>query len=148
LICLANRAAKSHVVSVRVQNNKIPHPVLLIGWFHFHDGAVLLYFLKILIDLIAEDKGRTPSDWPLMDSMSAEMDTGIPVADSGLGTELKVLFEREHVLTILERVNKAAHLKDRTNPLRFHFVAKRRTRNLIGVSTAEHLIGRGPAFFA
>jgi hypothetical protein len=109
------------VVSVWVQNNKIPHPVLLIGWFHFHDGAVLLYFLKKLIDLIAEDKGRTPSDWPLMDSMSAQMDTGIPVADSGVGTELKVLFEPEHVLIILERVIEIAHMKDRTYSLRFHF---------------------------
>jgi hypothetical protein len=50
LICLANRAAKSYVVSIRVQHNKITHPVGLVGRLHFHDGAVLLYFLKILID--------------------------------------------------------------------------------------------------
>jgi len=62
LICLANLAAKSHVVSVRVQHDKIPHPILLVSWFHFHDGAVLLYLVKIIIDLITEDKGRTPSD--------------------------------------------------------------------------------------
>jgi hypothetical protein len=47
------------------QHDKIPHPILLVSWFHFHDGAVLLYLVKIIIDLIAKDKGRTPSDQSL-----------------------------------------------------------------------------------
>jgi hypothetical protein len=54
LICPANRATKGHVVSVRVQHDKITHPVWLVGRFNFYDGAVFLYFLAIIVDFIAE----------------------------------------------------------------------------------------------
>ena len=69
---------------------------------------------------IAEDKGRPATNRPLMESVGAQMQARIPVADSGVGTELKILFEPEHVLIILERISKVAHLEDRTNPSRFH----------------------------
>jgi hypothetical protein len=108
------------MVSVRIQYNKISDSVGLVGRFHFYDGSILLYFLKIVIDRIAENKGRTASDRPLMNLMSAQMHAGIPMANARVGTELKVLFEPEHVLIILKSISKAAHLKDRTNALRFH----------------------------
>jgi len=76
--------------------------------------------VKIIIDLIAENKGRTTPDRPLMNSMSAQMHAGIPMTDAGVVAESKVLFEPKHVPIILERISKVAHLKDRTDPLRFH----------------------------
>ena len=42
----ADLATKVEMVSVWIQYNEIPHPVGLVGRFHFHDGAVLLYLLK------------------------------------------------------------------------------------------------------
>ncbi len=56
-----------------------------------------------------------------MKSVGAQMQARIPVADSGIGTELEVLFEPKNVLIILERFIEIAHLEDWTDPLRFHF---------------------------
>ena len=60
LIGLANFAAESHVVSVRVQRDKIPHPVWLVGRFNLYDGPAFLYLLAIGVDFVAEDKGDPP----------------------------------------------------------------------------------------
>jgi len=112
------------MVSVRVQRYKVSHPVGLVGRFHFYDGAVLLYFLKILIHLIAEDKGRTTSDRPLMNLMGAQMHARIPMTDSGVRAELKVLFKPENLFIIPERVVEITHLEDRAYPSRFHCVGE------------------------
>jgi hypothetical protein len=50
LVCLANRATKGHVVSVRVEHDKIPHAVWLVGRLNFYDGSVLLYLLAIIVE--------------------------------------------------------------------------------------------------
>ena len=89
--------------------------------FNFYDGPVFLYFLAIIFDFIAENKGRPSPDQPFMKSVGGQMQARIPVANSGVGTELEVLFEPKHALIILKRVVEIAHLKDRTYPLRLHY---------------------------
>ena len=79
----ANLATKSQMVSVRIEHNKISHSVGLIRRFHFHHGAVFLYFMTIVIDFVAKNKGGTSSVWPLVNLMSAQMQAGVPVADTG-----------------------------------------------------------------
>jgi hypothetical protein len=79
-----------------------------------------LCLLAIGVDFVAEDKGGPSADRPLMKSVGAQMQARIPVADSSVVTELKVLFESEHVLIVLECVIEIAHLKDRTYSLCFH----------------------------
>lgn len=108
------------MVSVRVQHDKISHPIRLVGRFHFHNGADFLYLLKIIVDFVAEDKGRPSANGSLMNSMGAQMEARIPVANPGVGAELEVLFEPKNLFIILERVIEIAHLKDRTYPMSFH----------------------------
>jgi len=102
------------MVSVRVQHDKISHPIRLNGRFHFHHGAVFLYLLKIIVDFIAEDKGRHSANGSLVNSMGAQMEARIPVANPAVGAELEVLFEPTNLFIIFERVIVIAHLKDRT----------------------------------
>ena len=57
----ANLATKSQMVSVRIEHNEISHSVGLIRRFHFHKGAVFLYFPTIVIDFVAKNKGGASS---------------------------------------------------------------------------------------
>ena len=87
--------------------------------FNFYGSSFFFYLLAIVVDFVAEDKGRPATNRPLMESVGAQMQARIPVADAGIRTELKVFFEPKNVLIILKRISKAAHLEDGTNPLRF-----------------------------
>ena len=113
----ANLATKSQMVSVRIEHNKIAHSVGLICRFHFHNGAVFLYFLTIVIDFVAKNKGGASSVWPLVNLMSAQMHAGVPVTDTGVAAELKVLFKPKSLFIVFERAIEIAHLKDRAYPL-------------------------------
>jgi hypothetical protein len=119
----ADLATESQMVSVRIEHNKISHSVGLVGWFHFHDGAVFLYLLKIVIDLVAKNKGGASSVWPLVNLMSAQMHAGVPVADTGVAAELKGLFEPKSLCIVFERAIEIAHLEDRAYPVGVHFGA-------------------------
>jgi hypothetical protein len=55
-----------------------------------------------------------------MKSVGGQMQARISVADSGVGTELEVLFEPKDIFIVLERVIEVAHVKDRTYSLCFH----------------------------
>jgi hypothetical protein len=109
-------ATKRHMVPVGIQHNEIPHPIRLVGGFHFHDGALFRYLLKVIIDLVAEDKSGTSSNRPFMNLMATQMKAGVPVADSSVSTKLEVLFKAENLFIIFERVSEIADLEDRTYP--------------------------------
>jgi hypothetical protein len=49
--------------------------------------------LKIVIDLVAEDKDGTSSDRPFVNLMATQMQTGVPVVDAGVIAEPEVLFK-------------------------------------------------------
>ena len=119
----ANLATKSQMVSVRIEHNKIPHSVGLIRRFHFHHGAVFLYFLTIVIDFVAKNKGGASAVWPLVNLLSAQMHAGVPVADTGIAAELKVLLEPKSLFIVFERAIEIAHLEDRAYPVGVHFGA-------------------------
>jgi hypothetical protein len=120
------------VVSVWVEHDKIPHTVWLVGRLNFYDGSVFLYLLAIIVDLIAEDKGRPSPDRPLMKPVGAQMQARVPVADPGIGTELEVLSKPKNLLIILERVIEIAHFEHWADPLRFHDQRNARMPNGFG----------------
>jgi hypothetical protein len=118
---LADLATESQMIPVRVKHDKISHPIRLVGRVRFQNGPVLLYLLKIIVDFITEDKGRSSANGSLMKSVGGQMQARIPVANPGVGAELEVLFEPKDLFIILERVTEIAHLKDRTDRLDFHW---------------------------
>ena len=66
------------MVSVGVQHDKITHPVWLVRRFNFYGSAFFLFLLAIVVDFIAEDKGRPATNRPLMESVGAQMQARIP----------------------------------------------------------------------
>jgi hypothetical protein len=48
------------------------------------------------------------------------MHAGVPVADTGVAAELKVLFEPESLFIVFERAIEIAHLEDRAYPFCVH----------------------------
>lgn len=117
---LADLATEGEMVSVRVQHDKISHPVRRVARFPFYNGSVFLYLLKIIVDFVTEDKGGFTANRSLIKSVRRQMQACTPVANPGVGTELEVLLEPENLFVLLERVIEIAHVKDGTYRFDFH----------------------------
>ena len=55
-----------------------------------------------------------------MNLMSAQMQAGLPVADTGVAAELKLLFDPKSLFIVLERAMEIAHLENRAYPVGVH----------------------------
>jgi hypothetical protein len=91
-----------------------------LGFLGLIGNAVFLYFLTIVIDFVAKNKGGASAVWPSVNLMSAQMQAGVPVADTGVAGELKVLFEPKGLFIVFERALEIAHLEDRAYPVGVH----------------------------
>ena len=91
-----------------------------LGFLGLIGNAVFLYFLTIVIDFVAKNKGGASAVWPSVNLMSAQMQAGVPVADTGVAAELKVLFEPKGLFIVFERALEIAHLEDRAYPVGVH----------------------------